>query len=366
MRSGDKLQDELLARDNAKIQRKRELFEQRRQRILNAKVRLIGLDVQPLNEQVKEKERLRQEEREADRFARTQAMEIERILAASMEEERQMKEFQMNEIKKSWEAANEWKRTKESEPLPPDFDLERSGPAAALRFVGEDPNRGQRIQMQHAQMQKWVQEQIAEKAYLKHLIKEEDMSYAEMIKAIDEVREATEREEREMRQYITDTVKQYNRELALTQSQRNRNLFIFKSEDGQPVPTSLDLFNEDKALAMDERGRIIRRDMFKGFTEEQRKKILLDNQAIIQERNALTLAEKQREYDFMIQQLLAMRAMEQAEYEERAMKEQVHSDHLAFLRDQIEAQRRDRVEWDKTKYGEVRGGFFEGFGKSCR
>lgn len=80
----------------------------------------------------------------------------------------------------------------------------------------------------------------------------------------------------------------------------------------------------------------------------------------------MALAEKQREYDFMIQQLLAMRAMEQAEYEERSMKDQVHSDHLDHLRDQIEAQRRDRMEWDKTKYGEIRGGFFEGFGKSCR
>lgn len=217
-------------------------------------------------------------------FKGTQAMEIERILAASMEEERQMKEFQMNEVKRSWETANDWRRAKASEVPPPDFDLERSGPAAALRFVGEDPNRGQRLHLQRAQMQKWVQEQIAEKAYLKHLLREEDMSYADMIKAIDEIREATEREEREMRQYIVDTVKQNNRELATIQTNRNRNMFIVRSEDGQPVPTSLDLFNEDKAMAMDERGRIIRRDMFKGFTEEQRKKILLDNQAIIQER----------------------------------------------------------------------------------
>lgn len=59
-----------MARDQLKIQRKRDMFEERRQRILNAKVRLIGLDVQTLNEQVKEKERLRQEEKEADRFAR--------------------------------------------------------------------------------------------------------------------------------------------------------------------------------------------------------------------------------------------------------------------------------------------------------
>jgi len=48
--------------------------------------------------------------------------------------------------------------------------------------------------------------------------------------------------------------------------------------------TSLDLFNEDKNAAYDESGRIIRVDMFKGFTEEQRKKILLENQNFIRRR----------------------------------------------------------------------------------
>lgn len=32
---------------------------------------------------------------------------------------------------------------------------------------------------------------------------------------------------------------------------------------------------------MDSNGRIVRRDMFRGFTEEQRRKIFLDNQEVI-------------------------------------------------------------------------------------
>lgn len=62
-----------MAREDAKIQRKRELYEQRRVRVLNAKVRLIGLDVQALNSQVEEKQRQREIEKEEDRFARTLA-----------------------------------------------------------------------------------------------------------------------------------------------------------------------------------------------------------------------------------------------------------------------------------------------------
>lgn len=55
MFGGNKLQDELLAKEEAKIKRTREANEQRRLRILNAKVRIIGLDVDALDAQVAEK-----------------------------------------------------------------------------------------------------------------------------------------------------------------------------------------------------------------------------------------------------------------------------------------------------------------------
>lgn len=217
-------------------------------------------------------------------------MEIERMLAASMEEERQMKEFQMNEMKKSWSQSIQYKRELASQPPPKDFDSENAGPAAALRFFGEDSNRANRLQQQKQQLQKWIQEQVAEKAHLRHLQREEDMSYAEMIKAIDDVREATEREEREMRKYIQDTVKQYNKELALRQQDRNHQRNTMDAD----AATSLDLFNEDKCTAMNPDGRIIRPDMFKGFTEEQRKRILLDNQQIIQDKKYVHISDPSR------------------------------------------------------------------------
>lgn len=68
MLQGNKLQDEYLAKEQAKINRKKDLFEDRRKRILNAKVRLIGVDVDALNKQVLEKQRLKEMEKESDRF----------------------------------------------------------------------------------------------------------------------------------------------------------------------------------------------------------------------------------------------------------------------------------------------------------
>jgi hypothetical protein len=61
-------QDELLAKEEAKIQRTREAHEQRRLRILNAKVRIIGLDVDALDAQVAEKRQNASNKNENDRL----------------------------------------------------------------------------------------------------------------------------------------------------------------------------------------------------------------------------------------------------------------------------------------------------------
>jgi hypothetical protein len=68
----------------------------------------------------------------------------------------------------------------------------------------------------------------------------------------------------------------------------------------------------------------------------------------------------------MIQQVLALRAMEQAEYEEKCIREMQDRERLDFLKTQMQEQARDRSEWNKTKYGTVEAGFFDNFGTSCR
>lgn len=70
--------------------------------------------------------------------------------------------------------------------------------------------------------------------------------------------------------------------------------------------------------------------------------------------------------EWVMQQAMAMRAMEQAAYEEQCMRDAMKSDQLAFLRQQAEEQRRRAEEWNATKNGTIEEGFFENFGKDCR
>jgi len=337
-------------------------MNKRRLRIMNAKVRIIGLDVDALDAQVAEKKQNHANKLESDRFEKAQAMEIDRLLTASLEEERQMKEYQMNMLKQSWaDAANE-RQYEKSKPRGRDFDPDNCGSASLQKFSGEDANRFQRLKLQKDQMRKWIQEQIAEKSYLNKIRQDDDMTYAEMIKAIDEIRAATEKEEMEMRKYIQDSYKRSNLDLAKIQKSRINDWNRMNIDSA----TSLTAFDEDKGVAMDSNGRIIRVDMFKGFTDEQKRRLFQDNEDLIRHKNAMRDRERRHDYDWAVQQDMSLRAMELAEYEEKCMRDNQKEERLAYLRQQIDQQNNAKRDWNKTKYGEIGSGFFESFGRDCR
>jgi hypothetical protein len=73
-----------------------------------------------------------------------------------------------------------------------------------------------------------------------------------------------------------------------------------------------------------------------------------------------------QEYEWAVHQVMTLRAMEQAEYEEKSLRETQNQERYQELRNQIDEQRRHRDEWNKTKYGSIDQGYYAGFGSSCR
>lgn len=154
---------------------------------------------------------------------------------------------------------------------------------------------------------------------------------------------------------------------------------------------------------MDEYGRIVRKDMFKGFTEGQRRKILLENEELLRIKHEADEQERSYERDWAMQQYMSSRAMEEAYLEETYLRNREKEKHLEILeryiimfffnivtrplilkliydfifeknknkkthffkrqkREQDEA-RRNR---DRDRFGTIGNGFFSNFGKSCR
>lgn len=67
------------------------------------------------------------------------------------------------------------------------------------------------------------------------------------------------------------------------QKQRKHLQNTINGEDGEALATSLNCFNENRGVAIGEDGKVKRIDMFRGFTEEQRRTIFQENQNIIRD-----------------------------------------------------------------------------------
>ena len=174
--------DAALAKEEARIALKRQQNELRRQRFLDARTRVIGVDVDALDAQVAEMTQRKADGKEAERVERLRQLEIERVLEAAAQEERMMREYNQAEIKKAWEQSIAYKKSVVPESDP---DPRFSGTSAAQNFAGNDPNKQARIHAQQAQMRQWIQEQVAEKAFLSQLDKDGSKSYSDMLKAIE-------------------------------------------------------------------------------------------------------------------------------------------------------------------------------------
>ena len=80
--------NDALVREEQRIAAKRAINEQRKQRILNPRIRTIGIDVSALDQQVIEKQNKQEMLKEEARIEKIVALETERVLAASFEEEK--------------------------------------------------------------------------------------------------------------------------------------------------------------------------------------------------------------------------------------------------------------------------------------
>jgi RIB43A len=151
-----------------------------------------------------------------------------------------------------------------------------------------------------------------------------------------------------------------NRDLAASQR-------LSQLQDKSFAMTSIPAFNsEDLTAAMDEYGRITRRDMFKGYTAEQRHRIMMDNEEVIRMRREALYSEKRDNDNWVLMQLAQTRAMEQALYEERRLREEMEAEQMATLRGQVaDADERKRIE-RRDRFGGIGEEFFDGFGRDCR
>lgn len=359
--------DDQLMMEEARIRRKREENAKRRDRFLNARKRIMGVDVEALDAQVAEKKDSNKADADADTMERLKFMEIERVLEHAKEEERLMREYQKAQLKESWDAmVIEHKREKAE----PEVFLDplKAGPSAAQSFAGSDPRKAERIKAQQEQMRRWIQEQVHEKAENQSKRNADAEAYSNMLNAVETIRDAADTEEKEMKAYLNKTVTDSNAALIAAKARRaidSEASWNSLTPAQQAAAASIDL-RENENLAMDENGRIARRDAFRGYSKAQIRHIIQENEDLLALKRNNASSEGDANGVWEKQQVLQQQAMEHANYMEKTMRESETQLNLEVLKQQIALQKQRRAESNKNRFGAINPGFFDQFGQDCR
>ena len=88
--------------EEMKLAKKRADNAERNRRFINARQRVIGVDVQALDIQCMEKQLSKDNEKELNALDKLKAQEMSRIMEEAADEERRLKQFLQDELKNDW------------------------------------------------------------------------------------------------------------------------------------------------------------------------------------------------------------------------------------------------------------------------
>jgi hypothetical protein len=161
-------------REQRRIAAMRERNEQRRNRFMNAKVRVMGVDNFGIEQQKAEKIARQAAEKEADMaYSREQQMIRDLVEANLAKEQREEYEGKRSIAEYNLQAQDATMRREFDLSDPRGLQRERKttsaaleaaggvGPSSMLQFSGEDRNYGDRQKMMQAQMRDWTSQQKA-------------------------------------------------------------------------------------------------------------------------------------------------------------------------------------------------------------
>lgn len=371
--------------DNAMQRRillRKQRDEERRIRLLNARERVMGVDVNALQQQINEKNAAKAAENAANALYASTNVAIKNVLE---EENLRVQEEQIlrkMELQSAWDiqmANKEYTLThrlnnpnelkNEGPARSGDYDP-RCGPSSMQIFAGEDLRKGDRIKMQQMQMQDWTEQQKHERAQKKQEEKDEDMSYHNYMSKVDALRQEMEKKEAEDKMQQEVLIAQENASLQQQRSERDAD---YRSMQKQlDLETSNYMNNNPMLLERRDQAKSrfpgrVRRDHWKGMTVNQLREIQMENEKII-EANKQRRAEEKRmaQYEGKLSDSIVDVLQQQYDNEQQAAAER----RLRYSQDLLvqarEKKMRDKLSNEQLNTNKIGDGFFNRFGASCR
>ena len=355
-----------------KVERVIKLQDERCHRVLDPKVRTIGVDRQRLDEQIEEKRRLASLEEEADGWHQRVAVQHDKHMQALERESAALRlqrecdvveyrrRFQKKEQRSEWEL-NDPNSLKTSIPLRVGQDDPRCTASGLQRFDGEDPDAAERARAQKQQVAGWVRGQLNERQALQAAEAAAERAFD--LRAGEQTERAWEvaRLQQLQRREATLTTAEFNRRLA--EQKRKEAAQAKESDSAKNLEEIQNMLDSDM---LNERGTAGHRDRMKGLVpaettairnEQARQHELLRHRRIEEaESRAIDGARmaQEREMGMMLEQ--------QMREEKRAALRKLNEDR----REQGKMKAARGTKLYHGNANEIGEQFFERFQRSCR
>lgn len=334
-------------REQAGIERRRRLEKERQGRIFNNKHRIIGVDKNALEQQVRDKyfmEEMEQKRSQAFAHDMIRNDKVTVLLDKRQEhDERELRRAQneFRSLHQQPDARREWDlqdpdSLKKDKPARVNDEDPRCGPASLQKFDGEDLNSLARQKFQQEQLREWSLQQQHEKNVSNMQQKMADKLYDFKQMELDRRAQELQAAEEECRRAINTAVKDYNDALKRETDQKKAIRKMQEQDDnmteiGNTIFSDMMTENPDQAISQFGPNRVVP-DRWKGMSAEQLEQI---------RRKQLEQIEDKR-------RLLEMERLENDEFDKRRL---IEAKAGIIAERQLERKERDLAQklWDENK-----------------
>lgn len=362
-------------RDRLRIERLKARNEDRVKRLLNAKLRVYGRDVDSHNEQARVKAERAKEERARKLYYEQKRVEEANILERMTQERETQNKKDLRDLAAYHKAQQLMKETRDAEELA--YYKGDGGKAVReqntlfMKFHGEDLGKNQRVKMQQEQQRQWIIQQMQAKEQQRKKAVDLAHRYVNFTETTGGHCKAAELEGANARVARNHEVQAYNKALEMAKRRKADQRRAYEeqmSEKEIAFAKGSKLLNEDASTTY-ATGNPNRRVPyhFKGFSTEERQEIRntqarqVEAKREAKERELEIEREHVRQQENFRRQLILM--------ERERMDRQIAEDQeLAHYHKSQEVEANIRKENFKKKVYQnpVRPEFFDQFEKSCR
>lgn len=372
-----------LERQYAQDARRSQRINDLKPRLLHAKTRLIGIDVDALDSQVEAKQERLRHERERDLHYEKMTTENARMISTLDAKKRvnmRAAEEQLAAFRK--EQALEKKRRDREDALRAMGAAGEGGAqgrddtAVFIKFPGEDRDKDVRDKMQARQLQDWLTEQVVERQQDRAAAAAEEQVRFDQTRRINSLADDAEEQAKAARRKASEEVARYNKEMAARKVAKQR----FTAEKSlRQATTELDqalqsqFLNEDPATTMSLHPATVSQPTrrvpyhFKGFSVQERQSIVDQQRQQQLELRNRRIKEQQDEMDYARQQEDLRREMIRQD-RERARVQATNLKTLQYVHRAQKQEQDARTDYiNKNVYvNPVDAAFFDKFGTSAR